>query len=95
MSLSPSTRVARWAQSNATAHQARWIPQHDEPAPVLLTPFAAITAASVATQTAMGGFVAAKAATGGYHGEEPAAPTAALDTGNSIRHTLLNHPSSF
>ena len=95
MSLSHSTQVARWAQSNASAHQARWLPRHDEPAPVLLTPFAAAAAASVATQTNMGGFVAARAATDSCHGGESSAPTAALETGHSIRHTLLNHPSGF
>ena len=94
MSLSPTTQIAQWAQSNATSHEERHTPQHDEPLPVLLTPAIALATASAAGNAAMVGMKTAGHAAG-YHGAELSAPKAALDTGRSIHDTLGSHPYSY
>ena len=90
------TKIARWAQTNATSHEERLAPQRDEQMPVLLTPAIALAATQAATTAALVGTRAAGAATAfGYDSGEVSSPKAALDTGRSIRSTLNQHPYSF
>lgn len=75
MTMLNDTRIARWAQTNAMAHEERLVPRRDEPMPVLLTPAIALAAFQGVTTAALAGTQFAATATAlGYDSGEVASP---------------------